>query len=360
MREQAAKDGLEWRGHVRSLAGGLSTGLDETATFATIRAPAQRTAALHKDVFKMTIITSNESMARRAMKSTAIACCLIAMSLALVGCGSSGSSAKSGSMSSAMSSYNRQDYAAAQDQASAVMAKTNGPERERAAYLAGLSAYQAGDMDAAERDLTTASSSSTPEIAGDAKAMLGQICLDQHRARQAAAYFADASRLLEGENARQAAWHAGLAYRQAGDEANAKRWLDTASGSQFDTPHNSTTVASADSNVVSAAKPNSTTQKPPAASTPLAAANAGKTTVGFTLQVGAFNDKKRAKQAAEDAEALSRRESLGRVKVIPTKDSRGQTMYLVHVGWWVTRSEATTARNKIGKLEYIVAPAPAT
>lgn len=309
----------------------------------------------------MITITTTESMARRAMNSAAMSFCLITMSLTLVGCGSSGSSAKSGSMSSAMSSYNSQDYMAAHDQASAVMAKTNGPERERAAYLAGLSAYQAGEFEAAERDLGAASVSSTPEIAGNAKAMLGEICLDQHRPRQAAAYFADASRLLEGDDARQAAWHAGLAYRESGDEANAKRWLDTASGSQFDSQRSATVAPNSAPSRTSNTLASSASNSSPAAPKPeLAAATAGKTTVGFTLQVGAFNDKKRAKQAAEEAEAMSRRDNLGRVRVIPTKDARGQTLYLVHVGWWVTRSEATTARNKIGRLEYIVAPAPAT
>jgi hypothetical protein len=163
---------------------------------------------------------------------------------------------------------------------------------------------------------------------------------------------------LQGEDARQAAWHAGLAYREAGDEANAKSWLDTASSKQFDAPR-TTSVATAaplsPSNALGTQPSKAMTTSPP-----LAAATAGKTTVGFTLQVGAFNDKKRAKQAAEDAESLSRRESLGRVRIIPTKDARGQTLYLVHLGWWVTRSEATAARNKVGKLEFIVAPAPAS
>ncbi len=92
-----------------------------------------------------------------------------------------------------------------------------------------------------------------------------------------------------------------------------------------------------------------------AGAAPPAAAQSGS--VGFTLQVGAFNDRVRAKKAAEEAQSLSQKASLGRVRVIPTRDAHGQPMYLVQVGWWVSRAEAAEARTKVGKLEYIVAPA---
>jgi hypothetical protein len=229
------------------------------------------------------------------------------------------------------------------------MAKAASPKREQAAYLAGLSAYQLGNLPAAEQELSVAATSTDASTAGNASVMLGQLRLDQRRPREAATSFGDASRLLSGEDARQAAWHAGLAYREAGDEDAAKRWLDTASSRQFDAQD-------------SAAPALQTASKTPSSSARTVASAAPPVTreleaVGFTLQVGAFTDKKRAKRAAEDAEELAKKESLGRVRIIPRKDARNQPMYLVQIGWWVTRSEAAAARTKIGRLEYIVAPA---
>jgi cell division septation protein DedD len=268
-------------------------------------------------------------------------------------------------MSRAVSAFDSQEYDAAHNQAAAIMNKSTGVQREEAAYIAGLSSYQMGNHSAADSELSVAAVSSDPQTAGSAKAMLGQLRLDQRRPREAATCFADASRLLEGEDARQAAWHAGVAFRQAGDEASAKRWLDNASSAQYDQQGVATGfVASASSDpagsspmkVVAAQRAENTlgatTARESASAPPAQPAS-----VGFTLQVGAFNDRARAKKAAQDADALSKKEGLGRVRVLPRRDAHGQPMYLVQVGWWVTRSEAAEARARVGRLEYIVAPA---
>ncbi len=291
--------------------------------------------------------------------------------LSIPGCGPKAG----GSMDAAMSNYQSQRYDHAHDEASALMAKSTGAQRERAAYISGLAAYQSGKIESAERDLGIASVSSDPQIAGNAKAMLGQLRLDQSRPREAAGYFSDASRLLAGDDARQAAWHAGLAYRQAGDEASAKRWLNTASSSQFDSSQPqrvsfnvstesastastlSPTYSKSTSTPVSAAQQSSSPSNVQSKSVAATHANAPMT-VGFTLQIGAFSDKKRAQTAAEEAESLSKKEGLGRVRIFPRRDARGQPLYLVQLGWWVTRNEAVAARERVGRLEYIVAPAP--
>jgi len=305
-------------------------------------------------------MTTRSRMTTMLMVHLACACGLI---LGFNGCAPKG---QSGSMNAAMDEYNSQQYKGAHEQAAAVMAKATGTQRERAAYIAGLSAYQAGDVDAAEQELGVASVSSDPQIAGNAKAMLGQLRLDQRRPREAATCFAEASQLLEGEDARQAAWHAGLAYRQAGDEPSAKRWLNEASSATFDSQPTSTTVAStaqpsAQPAVASTGGASAVRTSNVIGGNAAAAADPAEraATVGFTLQIGAFNDKNRARNAAEDAESIARKEGLGRVRIIPRRDARGQPMYLVQLGWWVTRVEAAAARGKLGRLEYIVAPAPA-
>jgi septal ring-binding cell division protein DamX len=335
----------------------------------------------------MTLLRVVQSVAAGAGRGLAVAALLISLN----GCGpqasGGGGAVGAGSMQKAVSAFDAQRYREAHDQAAAVMSKSTGAQREEAAYLAGLSSYQLGDLTAAEDELGQASVSGDSQTAGRAKAMLGQMRLDQYRWREAASCFGDASRLIEGEDARQAAWHAGLAYRQAGDEAAAKRWLDGASSAQFDqsvarsgTPGGGSVARGRAAGSGAAASTSASTRSPATASSATSArpsnvmaSNTGQApsarattgvgsiaapdSVGFTLQVGAFNDRARAKRAAEEAESLSKKESLGRVRVLPRRDAHGQPMYLVQVGWWVTRTEAAAARSKIGKLEYIVAPA---
>jgi len=324
------------------------------------------------------LITLRLRKARQALAFTSASLCVTL--LAVAGCGPTG---QAGTMSTALGAYNAQRYAEAHEQASGVMNRSVGIERERAAYLAGISAYQAGDAPGAESALSAAAMSSDPQVAGDAKAMLGQLRLDQRRSREAATCFADASRLLQGEDARQAAWHAGLAYRQAGDEPAAKRWLDMASSAKFDPAAalSATSVArqaaaspvsvaltlhfarqqSAPAPVVAAVKDSPAAARPPSApagsGVVLVKSPDDPPPVGFTLQVGAFNEKRRATSAARDADTIARQQSLGRVRVLPRKDNKGESVYLVQVGWWVTREEASAARAKIGRLEYIVTPA---
>jgi hypothetical protein len=285
---------------------------------------------------------------------------ILAGFLSLSGCAAK---AQPGSMNAALNHYESSNYAQAHEQAASVMAKAQGQRREEAAYLAGLSAYQAGDFDAAESELSAAAVASDPNIAGNAKVMLGQVRLDQHRPREAASYFVDASQLLSGDDASKAAWHAGLAYRQAGDEAAAKHWLSTASrgGVTQTQAHPPGGVSSQATNGLVMGNPARSATPATANKQPVAAAAntsvAPPASVGFTLQVGAFTDKQRARKAAEEANDLAQQQSLGRVRVIPRKDARGQTLYMVQVGWWITRNEAAAARSKVGRLEYIVAPA---
>jgi tetratricopeptide (TPR) repeat protein len=238
------------------------------------------------------------------------------------------SSAKSGSLDQALADYNAGRYPQAESQAVQAMNTSSSPMKEEAAYIAGLSAYRQGRHDEAERRFTLAAQSADTHTSGSAKAMLGELRLDQNRPREAAAYFAEASNMLEDDDSRQAARHAALAYQQAGDDKASQQWMEIASGSQGGSTTGPSTVASA--------------------------AASSMPTKGFALQVGAFSDKKRAQRAASDAQAIAKRDGLGPVRVINRRDDRGKPLYLVQFGFFNTRDAAAAARTRLGKLEYIV------
>ena len=262
---------------------------------------------------------------------------------ALSGCGSN---SKAGNMNQALADYNAQRFNQAHQQAVASQERATKPgEREDAAYLAGLAAYQMGQTDEAERRLLVASRASNPETSAKAKAMLGQIRLDQRRPREAAIYFTEAAPNLSGDDANKAAYNASVAYQQAGNQVQSKEWLTRSGG----TP----TIAAALPS--SASRPVASNNSPRTAR-PTVASNSA---TGFTLQVGAFKEKSRAQQAAADAQKLSKRDGLGSVKIISRRDERGSMLYVVQFGWFPTRESAAAARSKLGRLEYIVAPAPA-
>lgn len=247
-----------------------------------------------------------------------ISTCLLVIGLA-AGCSST---SKGGNLDKAVTDYNAASYSQAEQEAVQAMNKSTGSAKENAAYVAGLSAYRMGNTEEAERRLLIAAQSANTQTAGSAKAMLGQVRLDQNRPREAAVYFSDASRLLTGEDAQKAAKSAALAYQQVGDTTASRQWTD-----------------------ISKTSPGSTTASGSRSTGP---------TLGFALQVGAFGDKKRAQRAADDANTVAKRDGLGPVRVINKRDDRGKPLYLVQFGFFTSRDAAAAARSRIGKLEYIV------
>jgi septal ring-binding cell division protein DamX len=117
-----------------------------------------------------------------------------------------------------------------------------------------------------------------------------------------------------------------LAYQQAGDAKAQQQWLANSS--------------SAVAPPIGAPAKSTLTKAP----------------IGFALQVGAFTDKKRAQQAASEAEPLAKKDGLGPVRVIPRRDDRGKSLYLVQFGFFTSRDAASAARTRLGRLEYIVTP----
>jgi len=223
----------------------------------------------------------------------------------------------------ALADYHAGRYATALQEAMAVQESTSGDEQCEAAYVGGLSAYRLGDLTEAGARLSAAIDSESSQTAGKAKAVLGLVLVDQGRPDEAAGHFAAASRVLEGDNARQAALHAARAYERTGDEAAAEAWHRVADGrSRW-----------------------AITGSAPAAGS-------------FTLQAGAYRRRPSAEQAAVEAAALAEDHGLSPVRIVPRRDDRGDMLYLVQVGRFESRTAAMNARKRLGRLQYIVAALP--
>jgi len=236
---------------------------------------------------------------------------LISAMLMVLMLGGCQSTPRAGTLDSALDAYNAQRYSTAHAHATNAMRSSSGRQREHATYLAGLSAYQLGNFNEAELRLISASSATDRTTAASAKAMIGQMRLDQNRPSDAAVLFEEAARDLTGNDAAEAARYAAIAHRQAGNHVAAAQW----------------------------------------SSSTLAQSSASGT---FTLQVGAFQERLRAQQAADDTAAAARQAGYGPVQVVPSRDARGRLMYLVQFGRFETRSAAAQARSRMGRLDYIV------
>jgi tetratricopeptide (TPR) repeat protein len=223
-----------------------------------------------------------------------------------------------GGLERALRDYDAGRYALASSRASDAMRAADGRTRVEAAYVAGLADLRLGRLDDAERRLLVATSATDRSRA---TATLGLVRMQQNRPADAAELFTSAASGLHGDDARQAAKWAAAAFEQAGDHYTALTWVSLAdTGIDDDRP----------------------------------TAGPGR---GFVLQVGAFADRERAERAARDAAIDAERGGLGTVRIVGHTDARGRRLHLVQMGSFASRRGAALARDRIGRLDYIVTAA---
>jgi cell division protein FtsN len=221
----------------------------------------------------------------------------------------------------AVTEYEAGRFAAARTKAVEVQTKRAGLEREQAAYLAGLCAYQLSDFTEAERRLTAALETKDAGLRAQSQAMLGLVRLEQERNSEAARLLESASRELTGQQKARATYFAGQAHEKAGNGVTAgKLYAAAATGNEYKS------------------------------------ASAGGTS-GFSIQVGAFQDATRAHSAAEQVQSLASVNGLNPVRVVQSSAGRGKMLYVVQFGSFDSRQDAERTRRDIGRLDYIVARA---
>lgn len=189
-----------------------------------------------------------------------------------------------------------------------------GADRDEAMYLAGLSAAQIGKNEQAVKYLEKAMRSNSPAIVGRAASQLGLLRLRANQPGTAAELFTQAASHLDGRAGELAAQHAAGAWHEAGDADQAAKWRAIGWPRRY-----------------------------------------GATGSAFSVQIGAFLDRDHAEVAARSVRHDASRAGLDPVRIVPTHDQRGRSLYLVQLGRFASRSAADHARQQLGGRRSIIA-----
>lgn len=219
--------------------------------------------------------------------------------------------------------YQQGQYAEALRQAEQSAQTSKPPASDRAALIAGMSAYELKKHSEAERWLRPLAYNSDPAIAGRASATLGLVQVARDRYSSAAIDFTSASRRLEGDEAARAHYFAGECYSILGR-------LDAARASYE--------------------QARSLARDPS-----LRGRISSRLTGGsYTLQLGAFSNRANADRALATGTARASQAGLPAPTIVATPDVTGRTIYLVQVGRFGTKEEAAAARTRLGTESVVV------
>ena len=264
-------------------------------------------------------------------------------------------------LDTAHQAYDQKDWAKALSEADAARNELKPPQRERAALLAGLSAFNQDNFPVARERFAISETSAESDVAGKSKLMLGHI-LDQERSYTAAAVKYDqAATLLKGEEASTARALAEAA------RANANPVVaQAATPAEADLPED-TVIAprSTPARKAPASKPSSSDRAKAAGSKPATpAAKAGKSGKdessrkedaskpaasgkGHTIQCGAYPQESQAKKRAKDISDEAKRAGLPAPKVTRVTGRDGKRLWIVSVGNFPSREAAKKAMAKL-------------
>ncbi len=242
---------------------------------------------------------------------------LLALSAALLACGGCASSKAAGGgalpdMKAVMADYEAGHFLQAYTGAVSLYRRSVVPERDEAAYLAGLSAYRLQRYEDADRYLSPLVRIASTDVAGRAAGTMGLVELERGRYREAAEYFKKAADRLEGQGKAEAAYRAGLAYKESNLHSLARVQFIIARGASSDAAFQ-------------------------------AKVDRELKTSGYTLQLGVFSSRSNAEAVVREFQS-SRAASIGEARIVTTEGSRGETLYYVHVGTFTSYSAAIRGR----------------
>ncbi len=212
--------------------------------------------------------------------------------------------------------YNAGRYSTAFREATESAASTTGKSREEAALIAGLAAHALNDDASAIDWLTPLQRSTDRSISGRAAAGLGLIAQERGDQERAAALLSEASLNLTGEDAAQAALHAGDAFDALGQKDAARR--------QYQLGYTQATTATLQATLTNRLNDQR-----------------------WTIQLGAFANRRNAERAAHDFRAETAGVGLGSPRVVQSLEG-GRRLYVVQVGEFRSQTEADTARQRLG------------
>lgn len=244
----------------------------------------------------------------------ALTCAISAALLALGGCASNtpAGSASLPRMDTIMADYEAGHFLQAYTGAVSLYRRAVVPERDEAAYLAGLSAYRLQRYEDADRYLSPLVRIAGPDVAGRAAGTMGLVELERGRYREAADYFKKAADRLTGQGKAEAAYRAGLAYKESNLFSLARVQFIIARGASKDAAF-------------------------------LAKVDRELKTSGYTLQLGVFAGRSNAETMVREFKS-GRGASIGEPRIVTAQGDRGETLYYVQVGVFNSYSAAIRGR----------------
>jgi len=219
--------------------------------------------------------------------------------------------------------YQQGRFSEAQREASRT-ADRGGAEADRARLIAGLAAHASGDVSEAALRLAPLANHRDDQIAGPASATLGLIAAERGQHEEAARLLTAAAERLTGDDEVRARVHAAMSYERLGrdEEAALQRRL---------------------------------------AMRDLDASRVPATSVhhrgAYAIQLGAFSSRARAARLVELSRGLAAAHNLGAPRVELSRGSGGETLYLVHLGQFPSRSQAERVQRSLG-VASVIADAP--
>lgn len=211
--------------------------------------------------------------------------------------------------------YNAGHFREALIGANALADQSTGIQSDQARYFAGLSAYRLGRDDEAMKYLQPLAGHADVKLAGPANATLGLIAASRDDDPRALRYLTTAAEKLTGAEAGRAHYHMAISQQKMGLWSTAKAHLDLALQSTTD----------ADLRKVIRQR---------------MAAQA------FTIQLGAYGQKKNADDRALEMRQAASSAGLGSTNVVPTI-SDGKRLFLVQAGRFTVYAEAKRARDRL-------------
>jgi hypothetical protein len=228
-------------------------------------------------------------------------------------------------LGSAQEAYQRRDYATSYAASAKLASAETGVASYDANYLAGMSAYQLNDLPTAMYYLNTASQSTDPTLAADAKATLGLIHRRQNRHGRAAALLVEAAPYLQGQDRANAYYYAALSEQYLGLWPQARTHLTLARNGSNDPAFQ---------------------QK----------AQDQMHVTGWTIQVGAYTIRD---NAATSAQRWTRRTTELRMRpprLIDANSPDGRKLTLVQLGEFHTYDTANAMRDQLDNDDAIIVP----
>lgn len=199
------------------------------------------------------------------------------------------------------------------------LAKAAGPRSDEAAWIVGLCDYREGKLASAQSRFRYVTTGTDQPLAAQARIMMGQIELAEGQPTKCLASLARAWPDLPETHHRRAAELGVSAAESLGDARAEDLWLS----------------------------------RMPAAST-----RTTKEMISlrerFTLQAGAYRNRDGAETARSQLDGEPGMIRLGQASIRTRTDRRGDTLYLVQIGSFSTRSAADAARRGLGGAEFVV------